>query len=203
MPTTCALRQVGQNLAGRRPEPAWTLWYQILEGYGGLEGLQQRKPMPSGRPGGRGVMVRAVSRQGCGGLGRGDGAVRLSVRLSSQAAEDPTRLAWPQPRRPCRRPPRLSSRRCLSGQVGGSPQTAGPHACGQGAGGSVSGAQLRRAGGPAHRFRCCRGHHSARGSEAVLRRRPSEPSPAGTCQRSLPQRAAERGQVALPSATGA
>lgn len=29
------------------PEPAWTLWYQILKGYGGLNGLQQRKPMPS------------------------------------------------------------------------------------------------------------------------------------------------------------
>lgn len=90
-----------------------------------------------------GVMITAVSRQGCGGLGRGGRA----VCLSSRAAEDPIQLAWPQLRLLCHQPPRLSSRQCLSGQVDGSQQTAGPHACRRGRG-SVSRAQLRRDGQP-------------------------------------------------------
>lgn len=49
------------------------------QGQGRLTGLQQRKPMPSGRPGRKGGMGRAVSRQGCGGLGKGGGAVCPSV----------------------------------------------------------------------------------------------------------------------------
>lgn len=49
------------------------------QGQGRLTGLQQRKPMPSGRPGRKRGMGRAVSRQGCGGLGKGGGAVCPSV----------------------------------------------------------------------------------------------------------------------------
>ena len=126
-----------------RSEPAWTLWYQILKGYGGLEGLQQRKPMPSGRPWEEGDMVRAVSRQGCGGLGEGGRAVCPSAWAAGEA---PIQLPWHRPHLLYRRPPRLSSRQCLSEQFGESRQMAGPHACGQRQ--RVSGAQLKRNGQP-------------------------------------------------------
>lgn len=73
-------------------------------------------------------MGRAVSRQGVEGWGR---EAEPSVHPSWAAKEAPIQLPWHQPRRLYRRPPRLSSPQCLSGQFGGSRQTACPHACGQ------------------------------------------------------------------------
>lgn len=107
---------------------ALTLWYQILEGGRGA-GLQQREPAPrQGRVGG--VAVTAVLRWGAAGSRRGRRSP-LSSGWGSGRREWPIQQAWPRPRRPCRPPPRPSSRRCLSGQFDGAQQTAGPHACGQ------------------------------------------------------------------------
>lgn len=60
----------GKTLRVIRPKPAWTLWYQILKGYGGLTGLQQRKPTPSGRLGRRRSWAEQSQGRGVKGWGR-------------------------------------------------------------------------------------------------------------------------------------
>lgn len=112
------------------------------QGQGRLTGLQQRKPCPQEGLGGRGAWAEQSQGRGVEGWGR---EVEPSVH-PSWVAEVPTRLPWHQPRQLYRRPPRLSSRQCLSGQFGGSQQMACPHACGQRQ--RVRGAQLKRSGQP-------------------------------------------------------